>query len=158
MKQDIGYVYVIQMDGHSIYKIGRSSNVPRRMSEIGVQLPFPYRLCFAYRVPNVHFTEADLHRDFAWCRKNGEWFELPESALGAIRARLLYIQAEWLVQRVIEKFNNDDLYPNALRRYGRLFVALGRRTDRRLTAEVLLSRAYEREVDGDDTLSAEIVT
>src|SRR5216684_6056681 len=120
-QSDPGYIYVVQMEWYPIYKIGRSSNVPRRMSEIGVQLPFPYRLYFAHKVPYVHYTESDLHRDFAAYRRNGEWFELPDICLEIIKARLLYAQTEWLTQRLIHRFNEDDLYPSALKQYGRLF-------------------------------------
>lgn len=154
---DPGFIYVAQMEGHEIYKIGRSSNVPRRMSEIGIQLPFAYKLCFAHRVPHSHYTEADLHRDFAYCRKNGEWFELSTVALRAVKLKLLYAQAEFLTHRIVQRFNDDDLYPNTLRQYGRIFFGLGRRNDRRLNALVDAERALSDEYLMLDVLSAEIV-
>lgn len=154
---DPGFIYVVQMEGHPIYKIGRSSDVPRRLGQIGIQLPFPYRLCFTHKVPHVHFAEADLHRDLDCFRKNGEWFELTETALRFVRNRLLYIQAEWLTHRIVERFSNDDLYPNVLRQYGRVFFSLGRRNDRRLTSLVNAERDLGDEYIGLDVLSAEIV-
>lgn len=159
---DPGYIYVAQMVGHSIYKIGRSSNVPRRMSEIGVQLPFPYRLVFAHKVPYVHYMESDLHRDNASYRKNGEWFELSGNSLDVIQRRLLYAQTEWLTHRVVRRFNEDDLYPNVLRQYGKIFFMLGRRNDRRLSRLVRAEGAQDAEdatrVLVDDVLSAEVVS
>lgn len=155
---DPGFIYVAQMEGHGVYKIGRSSNVPRRMSEIGIQLPFPYRLCFAHKVLHVHFMESDLHRDLSHLRKNGEWFELSERTLRAIKLKLIYAQSEWLTQRLVDRFNADDLYPDILRQYGRLFSNLGRRNDRRLNNLVDAEHDLIDEFLMLDVLSAEIVT
>jgi hypothetical protein len=154
---DLGFIYVAQMVGHPIYKIGRSLNVPRRMSEIGVQLPFPYHLCFAHKVPYVHFTESDLHRDLSYYRKNGEWFELTECALRMVRLRLLYAQTEWLAHRVVERFNYDDLYPCVLKQYGRVFLGLGKRNARRLSDLVDAERYLADQRIVQDVLSAEII-
>jgi hypothetical protein len=154
---DSGFIYVVQMGEQRVYKIGRSSDVPRRMSEIGIQLPFPYRLLFAHRVPYCHYTESDLHRDFAFCRTNGEWFELSAAALEHVRARLLYAQAEWLTQRIVDRFLNDDLYPVVLTDYGRVFSKLGIRNERRLEWDVQTKANYIDEIESEDPLSAEIV-
>lgn len=135
-----GFIYVIQMQGHPIYKIGRASSVPRRMSQIGIQLPFPFELRFAHKVPNVQYMETWLHREYRRYRKNGEWFELPDIALDAIKTRLLYAQSEWLTQRIVDQFGEADLYPDVLRDYGMLFFRLGKRNGRRLDREVNISR------------------
>jgi Meiotically Up-regulated Gene 113 (MUG113) protein len=156
-RPDPGFIYVVQMTGHDIYKIGRSSHVPRRMSEIGVQLPFPYKLLFAHKVPYAYFTEADLHRDYSHSRTNGEWFQLPQTALHHIQARLLYMQAEWLVERVLRRLNEDDLYPDRIQRYGLLLQRVGARNERRLANDNYCGRRYLASVDTEGVLEAEYI-
>lgn len=158
MKQDRGFIYVVQMEGHPLYKIGRSSNVPRRMSEIGIQLPFPYQLCFAHRVPNSHFTESDLHDDFSWARLNGEWFRLTLSALTIIEAKLLVIQVQDLVDRIVSAMDPVEMTSTEeLARYGRLFLSLSKRLDRRLATRHESCVRCQAEVEAADALSAEII-
>lgn len=128
-----GFIYVVQMEGHDLYKIGRSINVPRRMSEFGVQLPFKHKLLFAHRVPNGVVTETWLHRDFARYRANGEWFKLIPEHVEVIRWQLLLIQVNSLIGQVQEQFADEDLYVSRLERYASLFTQLSRRLERRLT-------------------------
>lgn len=155
---DAGYIYVVQMEGHQIYKIGRSGNVLKRIGQIGIQLPFPYRLCFSYKVPFHRFHESDLHRDFSRFRKNGEWFQLPELALEIIQMRLLYAQANLLAVEIRECFECEDLHPNLIEKYGRLFVGIGKRNSRRLLKLESLEKGFIDEYIGLDALSAEGLT
>lgn len=158
-KPDSGFIYVIQMEGHPLYKIGRSSNVPRRMSEIGVQLPFRYHFCFAHRVSNSHFTESDIHKHFQTARKNGEWFELPPSALAVIRNKLILIQTQDLIDRLLYKVAGDRWYYRSddLAKIGRVLVGLSQRLNRLIYNENQCHIAYEREVAASDILASEFV-
>lgn len=134
------------MEGHSLYKIGRTSNVPRRMSEIGIQLPFPYELCFAHRVPNMYYEESDLHETFKDFRKNGEWFDLPASAVSYIETCLLIIQAYDLVDRVVTTIGeSSNRGPVELEKYGRILIDLARRTNRRLLNRHLAAKAFQED-------------
>lgn len=92
-KTSVGFVYVIQMDGFPVYKIGRSTDVPKRLGQIGIQLPFPYRLIYAHRVPDVELFEQKAHAILASKRMNGEWFALTECDLARLRYFLLSAQA-----------------------------------------------------------------
>lgn len=127
-----GFVYVVQMEGHDLYKIGRSVNIPRRMSEFGVQLPFKYKLLFAHRVPDARCREAWLHRDFGQYRANGEWFKLIPEHVEVIRWQLLLVQVNALIADVQIQFADEDLYASRLERYAKLFTDLSRRLERRL--------------------------
>lgn len=127
-----GFIYVVQMEGHDLYKIGRSVNVPRRMSEFGVQLPFKHRLLFAHRIPDAVGQETWLHRDFGRYRANGEWFKLIPEHVEVIRWRLLLVQVNALIGDIQERFADEDLYASRLERYAILFTRLSRRLERRL--------------------------
>lgn len=128
----VGYIYVVQMEGHNLYKIGRSVNVPRRMSQIGVQLPYPYRLIFAYRSDDVRRREEWLHCELKEFRRNGEWFELEDRHIQYIRSHLLICQSQRLTERIVQKMAGDDLYPFRLHQYVRVLGRIVTRNDRRI--------------------------
>ena len=128
-----GFVYVIQMEGTRFYKIGRTTDLQRRMATLGTLLPTARKLCFAHRVPNCEFTESLLHKEFAQWRRNGEWFEFEWWHVALVRSHLLEIQAQDLVERVARRMaNDDDLDPPNVERYARVFHRLARRVDRRI--------------------------
>jgi hypothetical protein len=70
-----GYVYIIEAED-GFYKIGRSKNVPRRMSEFGVLLPSPVKPVYAFKMSDAPWAEKAMHQAFANQRANGEWFKL----------------------------------------------------------------------------------
>lgn len=156
-KRESGFIYVVQMEGHPLYKIGRSANVPRRMSEFGVQLPFPYRLLFAHRVPNMYYAEADLHKDFASCRRNGEWFELPPSAIPYIQTGLLLTQAYTLADNIVTAIGDDACYSDRLKRYGQLLIRMSTRVERRVNTRYACYGPLQIEMMAMDALSAEFI-
>lgn len=94
-----GFVYVVQMEESELYKIGRTVNLPRRMSEFGILLPFPYKLVTARRVGDARTTESHLHSHFSNSRLNGEWFRLTAEDLQIINLWLLRDQAAWLLRQ-----------------------------------------------------------
>lgn len=69
-----GYIYLVE--GQSCYKIGKSIDVPSRTRSFGLQLPFPTQLIHSMPTDDMVWAEAYLHRTFAHCRMNGEWFDL----------------------------------------------------------------------------------
>lgn len=77
----IAGVYVLQMG--DIYKIGRSSNIQRRMSELCGMLPYPTVLiCTIPDSRKLKSVELELHRRYSSKRLNGEWFTLePEDVV-----------------------------------------------------------------------------
>jgi hypothetical protein len=102
MSRQRGYVYAIQMDGHPIYKLGRSKNALRRTSDIGVQLPFPYKIIFTRKLNDPVQVETVLHQAFRELRTNGEWFRLSSEQVSFIDIMLLIHQCQELVDALIE--------------------------------------------------------
>lgn len=68
-----GYVYLV--GGNNVYKIGKAKDVPSRLRSF-LQLPFKTRLIHAIPTSDMVWAENYLHRAFAHCRLNGEWFNL----------------------------------------------------------------------------------
>jgi Meiotically Up-regulated Gene 113 (MUG113) protein len=68
-----GYIYLV--GGNDVYKIGKSKDVPSRLRSF-LQLPFKTRLIHAIPTSDMVWAETYLHRTFAHCRLNGEWFDL----------------------------------------------------------------------------------
>jgi len=69
-----GYIYLVE--GQNCYKIGKSIDVPTRTRSFGLQLPFPTKLIHSMPTDDMVWAEAYMHRTFAHCRMNGEWFDL----------------------------------------------------------------------------------
>jgi hypothetical protein len=68
-------LYLIQMG--DIYKIGRSTNVHKRVADIRGSLPFKSALIHVIPVGgSLSAAEHQLHLRFKHCWSNGEWFHL----------------------------------------------------------------------------------
>ena len=133
---DTAFVYLVRMETQPIYKIGYSTSVPRRMSQFGVLLPFPYRLEFALRVGGARTAESSLHELFQHRRMNGEWFRLDDRDVSNIKWRLLSLQALDLILSLRRRFRDEE-YANGIARleqYGRAFQLAARRFHRRARA------------------------
>ena len=81
-----GYVYVLEAEDKSCYKIGCSKDVTKRILQMRPNLPFKVRLLHTTKVHDRYTVERDLHEMFAYRRRNGEWFELNEADLKLIEA------------------------------------------------------------------------
>ena len=68
-----GWIYLV--GGSGVYKIGKSIDIPGRLRAF-LQLPFPTRLVHSIPTDDMVWAEACMHRTFAHCRMNGEWFDL----------------------------------------------------------------------------------
>lgn len=68
----VGYVYFIKSG--SMVKIGFSTDVVNRLSNLKVGNPFGSNLVAA--IPGTEDTEAYFHKMFADYRKQGEWFSI----------------------------------------------------------------------------------
>jgi hypothetical protein len=86
-----GYVYILQSERR--YKIGRARDLPARTKTNITSSPHEVVLLFAYKVADCNEAESELHKGFGAKRKKGEWFELDDWELDAIR--------EYLKQRVV---------------------------------------------------------
>lgn len=72
-----GYVYLLKAG--SYYKIGRASDISRRLAQFGVQLPFPFECLHTVACSDMIKAEQYLHAKFASKRGNGEWFNLDDN-------------------------------------------------------------------------------
>jgi hypothetical protein len=78
-----GYIYIIKSDFG--YKIGKSKDAKNRVKNIGLQLPFKIELIFQFYVEGYHMKEKQLHEQFKNKHINGEWFNLSDEDIEAIK-------------------------------------------------------------------------
>ena len=76
-KKQSGEVYLIK--ANNFYKIGATSNVKRRISEISTSIPFEISIITTITTDDMYKLEASLHDRFSEKRVNGEWFILEQS-------------------------------------------------------------------------------
>ncbi len=74
-----GIVYLLKAGPH--YKIGKSVNFEKRLTQIKLQLPHAVEVIHVIRAADHSKAESHWHRRFAAHRLNGEWFELSETDL-----------------------------------------------------------------------------
>lgn len=74
-----GYVYLLKSGDH--YKIGKSKDVDRRLTQISPRTPLPVTLEHSIGSNDMHWLESQLHTKYARYRTNGEWFALPSDAV-----------------------------------------------------------------------------
>lgn len=80
-------VYAIGTPGGNTVKIGRTTNLDRRLAEIQRMSPTPLVVLWRHRGGSE--LEASLHRHFKTLRSHGEWFTFRRDAVTLI---------EWAVQ------------------------------------------------------------
>lgn len=76
-------VYVLGTPGSNTVKIGRTTNLAKRVADIQRMSPVP--LAVLWQTPGGHELETALHRHFACLRSHGEWFAFRLNAVQLIR-------------------------------------------------------------------------
>lgn len=65
-------VYALGTPGSNVVKIGRTTNLDRRLADIQRMSPVPLTTLWTH--PGGSELEANLHRHFKGLRSHGEWF------------------------------------------------------------------------------------
>jgi hypothetical protein len=76
-------VYVLGTPGSNTVKIGRTTNLAKRLADIQRMSPVP--LSVLWSTPGGHELETRLHRHFATHRSHGEWFTFEADPVRAIK-------------------------------------------------------------------------
>lgn len=72
-----GYVYLLQISGTNLYKIGMTYKTPdQRIAQFAPKMPYTAELVYTKQSANPIALEASLHQFYAELRENGEWFRL----------------------------------------------------------------------------------
>jgi hypothetical protein len=80
-------VYVLGSPGSNTVKIGRTTNLKKRVADI--QRMSPVLLAVLWTHPGGSELEAWLHRHFADRRAHGEWFTFEDDPLPAVKAAVV---------------------------------------------------------------------
>ncbi|MEO8608876.1 MAG: GIY-YIG nuclease family protein [Chloroflexota bacterium] len=80
-----GFLYLLE-GRPGEYKIGLSVLPKRRISMLGVQLPFSIEVIHLIETNNMLAAERQLHERFASRKINGEWYALAEADVTYIRS------------------------------------------------------------------------
>lgn len=71
-----GYIYLLQAVSTDKFKIGRATDVTRRIRELQTGSPIKIRYVYHAYVHNANLCEMELHNKFSSQREIGEWFAL----------------------------------------------------------------------------------
>ncbi|MFF7023016.1 GIY-YIG nuclease family protein [Streptomyces klenkii] len=89
-------VYVIGTPGSSTVKVGRTTDLPRRLADIQRMSPVPLQVLWTH--PGGPDLETNLHRQFSALRSHGEWFTFGGDPVAAVRWAVE--QQPWLRHKV----------------------------------------------------------
>lgn len=79
-----GIVYLLKSGPH--YKIGKSVNFEKRLTQIKLQLPHAVEVIHVIHAADHSRAESYWHRRFITRRLNGEWFELSEAEVAEFKS------------------------------------------------------------------------
>lgn len=76
-----GIVYLIRAGETNLYKIGRTTDINRRLKQLQGMGAHTLQVIQLFSCHDAVAVESALHKKFRAYRVQGEWFELPNSAL-----------------------------------------------------------------------------
>ena len=79
-----GLVYLLKAGPY--YKIGKTINFDKRLSQIKLQPPHAVEVVHVIRAADHSRVESHWHRRFAALRLNGEWFDLSEAEVSEFKS------------------------------------------------------------------------
>lgn len=104
MNEQPGYIYLIKAGEH--YKIGKSTNVARRMQQFN--LPIPIELLHTIAAQDMGRVESYLHKRFADQRVRGEWFTLSPDDIAWVCSLETLEPLPELLQTTQERMGDTD--------------------------------------------------
>ena len=72
-----GYVYIVHGVDTSYVKVGKTTNIVKRLLALGQGVPFQLQLLYTELVNDMDEGERTLQKRYASFHTRGEWFELP---------------------------------------------------------------------------------
>lgn len=81
-----GWIYVLECPQLAAFKIGKTTNLRKRVKTLRIQLPFPVSVRGVIPTPDINWLESEIHSDLAAKRLNGEWFSLNNNDLGYLQS------------------------------------------------------------------------
>lgn len=78
VNDNVGHVYVLGSTA-GLHKIGRTTEIDKRVAAIDTSSPVPVYLVHSRFVRDSVDLESLLHRKYNHCRERGEWFRLTEA-------------------------------------------------------------------------------
>lgn len=71
-----GYVYLLKIENDSLYKIGVSQNVKRRIQDISSNLPYDLQILSIHYFEDVYDVEEHLAKKYKSSNARKEWYRL----------------------------------------------------------------------------------
>lgn len=92
-KKETGYVYFLKIavNGHTFFKIGKTTNKEKRLKAFPVKFPLSTELFKDFYVNDITLVERLFHKLFKDKRREGEWFELDYNDCELIKKRGLLL-------------------------------------------------------------------
>lgn len=72
------FIYLIQMTGTNIFKIGVTSNLKKRLSRINSVIPFNIDVVLLRRINGAFELEQSIHEKIKHRHVNNEWFKIDD--------------------------------------------------------------------------------
>lgn len=84
-------VYIINIQGTDKYKIGKTTNLKKRLKEFSTGNPENLKVVFFIEATDYASLEKHLHKTFKMERIGGEWFSLNDEKLAELKYHLAYL-------------------------------------------------------------------
>ena len=81
-----GVVYLLKIKGKSQYKIGVTTNLEKRLTQISPKMPFALNVEHKIKSDKIYSLEEKLHNKFKDKHIKGEWFELNKDDVNYIKS------------------------------------------------------------------------
>lgn len=80
-----GLVYLLKIEDRDEYKIGVTTNLDKRVTQLSTQMPFELEIINTIKSNDIYQLESELHSKFEDKNINGEWFELTNRDISYIK-------------------------------------------------------------------------